>query len=157
LHKLETAEPVLVRFGWALSDEHALCSAPILTQDIKMANPCYAINSVMAKYLLESLEEISTTSDVYLHRIIGSTVNHYTVMPPPVYELSWSTGEMISEIRPKEKRVEYLLSKLKNLDRQDSDYQATKASYENELARLKQFVKYNDSPSTNYEDDFHLI
>ena len=84
-------------------------------------------------------------------------MNHYTVMPPPVYELSWSTGEMVSEIRPKEKRVDFLLAKLKTLDPGETDYQLTKVSYERELARLKQFKKHNDSPTTNYENEFHLI
>lgn len=157
LHKLNTAKPVLIRLGWALCDEHSLDSDPRLTQDIRMANPCYAINSVMANLALDSLKEISTTSDVYLHRLIGSTVSHYTVMPPPVYELSWSTGEMISEIRPKEKRIEFLLSKLNTLDQQDSNYQSARAAYEKELTRLKQFDKYNKSPKLDYEDEFDLI
>lgn len=157
IQKLKTSEPVLVRLGWALCDEHAISSAPRLTQDIKMANPCYAINSTMAKLVLDSLNEISTTSDVFLHQLIGSTVNHFTVMPPPAYELSWSTGEMKSEIRPKEKRVNFLLTQLQGLDLQDPSHSEIKLTYERELARLKQFDRYNESPTTSYEDEHPLI
>jgi len=144
---LKAGQPVLIRLGWALSDDHSETSAPRLTQDIKMANPCYAINQAMAKHLLVSLDKIDTTSDIYVHRTIGSRVYHFTVMPPPAYELSWSTGELLSEIRPKQKHVDHLRSMLKNLDKDSQEYLEFQLKITNEEKRVKEFEVFNDNPA----------
>lgn len=157
LHTLETIQPILIRLGWALCEEHNEHCAPQLTEQIRMANPCYAINAPMASLLMDSLEEINTTSDIYLHKTIGPTIAHFTMIPPAAYELSWSTGELISEIRPKNKRVNFLREQLETLKHQDPEYQTTKASYEKEAIRLEQFCQFNESPITDYQDKYDLI
>jgi len=154
---LERAEPVLIRLGWALCDDHKDGAPPHLTQQIKMANPCYAINAAMSNHLIDSLKKINTTSDIYIHRIIGSSINHYTVMPPLAYELSWSTGELLSEIRPKQKRIDHLRQLLNGMEQSNPNYQTTVALYEQELKRLNQYEKFNASPSPDYRSKFDLI
>lgn len=154
---LKAGQPVLIRLGWALSDDHSETSAPRLTQDIRMANCCYAINPAMAELLLKSLQKIDTTSDVYLHWIIGTDVNHYTVMPPPVHELSWSTGELLSEIRPKQKHIEQLKQKLNQLEPGGAEYQDVLRKFELEKNRIREFEEFNASPSIDYRDKFPLI
>ena len=154
---LERAEPVLIRFGWALCVDHQNNNPPRLTRQIKMANPCYAINAATSNLLLSSLKEIKTTSDIYVHEIIGSNINHYTLMPPPAYELSWSTGELLSEIRPKQKRVEHLRQILDNTVQSEPRYQVIEALFERELHRLDQYEEFNESPITNYWNKFDLI
>jgi len=154
---LETGQPVLIRLGWALSEDHEQTSAPRLTQDLRNANCCYAINPAMAKLLLKSLHKMETTSDIYVHRIIGKDVCHYTVMPPPVHELSWSTGELLSEIRPKHKYVERLRKRLAELEPGEEEYQEIASQIQREENRLKEFQEYNESPSHNYKEHFSLI
>lgn len=154
---LKAGQPVLIRLGWALSDDHSETSAPRLTQDIKMANCCYAINPAMAGLLLKSLQKIDTTSDIYLHRIIGTDVHHYTVMPPPVHELSWSTGELLSEIRPKQKHIEQLKQRLNKLEPGGAEYQDVLRKIELEKNRLQEFEEFNANPSNNYRDKHPLI
>ena len=100
---------------------------------------------------------IKTTSDIYIHKIIGPDINHYTLIPPPVYELSWSTGELHSEIRPKRKRIEYLSQLLADMEQNDPDYEVTKSKLRRERDRMKQFVEFNDSPVLGYNDIFDLI
>jgi hypothetical protein len=156
-NSLERAAPVLVRLGWALCDDHQNDGSPRLTRQIKMANPCYAINAAMSNRLLDSLIEINTTSDIYVHKIIGSGINHYTVIPPPAYELSWSTGELLSEIRPKQKRLDHLRQLLDNMELSSPEYAVTKTSYERELKRLNQYEEFNESPTPGYGEKFDLI
>ena len=154
---LASGEPVLIRIGWALSDDHSDTAAPHLTLDIKMANPCYAINQAMAKHLLDSLDKIDTTSDIYVHRIVGARVNHFTVMPPPVYELSWSTGELLSEIRPKQKHVESLRKRLKELEPSEEEYREILRKIAMEEKRILEFEEFNANPSKDYRNQYPLI
>jgi len=156
-NRLKKTEPVLIRFGSALCDDHQNDDPPHFTYQIKMANCCYAINEAMSHHLADSLKIIDTTSDIYIHDIIGSQVNHYTVMPPPVYELSWSTGELRSEIRPKQARIDHLSQLLNEMKKNEPEYQVTKSMYEMELKRMRQFEEFNESPTINYRDKFDLI
>ena len=142
--KLSEGRPVLVRLGWALTEEHMSQEAFRLTQNVQMANPCYAVNEEMAQLLIDSLRDIATTSDVFIHRIIGPKAAHYTVEPPAAYELSWSTGELRSEIRPKRKYIEQKLALLESLDPLDAKYHEVSASIEREKRRIEQFESFND-------------
>jgi len=154
---LAKAEPLLVRLGWAFSDDHRANSAPYLSNEIRMSNPCYAINAAMAELLLGSLEQIDTTSDIYLHRIIGPTVNHYTILPPAAYELSLSTGELLSEIRPKQKHVEHLeqaLAKSKEGTPEHADLERRIAM---ERARIREFEAFNDCPLPDYRQKYPTV
>jgi GR25 family glycosyltransferase involved in LPS biosynthesis len=102
-------KPMLIRFGWALSDEHHLSTKIDFDSNlIKMSNPAHAINGSMAKLLLEKFERIDTTVDIFQHRIIANKLNSKTAFPPLFYEMSWSTGEVQSLIHPKQIRLDYL-------------------------------------------------
>jgi hypothetical protein len=73
-----------------------------------MSNPCHAITHAFARRLVSSFTRIDTTVDIYQHQQIGSTVENYTLLPPPAYELSWSTGALESLIHPKQARLHFL-------------------------------------------------
>ena len=100
---------VLLRLGWAISDEHRSSTNPVIAQGLtRMSNPCHAITRTMAAVLLERFTRIETTVDIYQHIVVGETVENYTVLPPLSYELSWSVGAVASLIHPKPIRVSYL-------------------------------------------------
>jgi hypothetical protein len=149
---LKSQNPVLIRLGWVLGKDHENTQPPHLTQDLRKSNPCYAINQAMGSLLIDSLEKIDTTSDLYLHFIIGSRVNHFTVMPPPVYELSWSTGELVSEIHPKQKHIDHLVNLLKDLDPHSLEYNEILAKIAKEEERLKRFQFINKNPTLDFID-----
>ncbi|MBT9313006.1 glycosyltransferase family 25 protein [Leptothoe kymatousa] len=107
---IKGANPVLLRLGWALSEDHQFNGNLILKKNsCQMSNPCHAINGAAAKILLKNFHIIATTVDIYQHQSIPPTIlSSYTVYPPISYELSWSTGELDSLIHPKQKRISYL-------------------------------------------------
>lgn len=101
--------PCLLRLGWALSHEHAYAGrVEVRAGEIRMSNPCYAINRGMARRLLDEFEVIDSAVDGYIHRKIGPTVENYTLFPPVAHDLSWSLGEFDSLIHPKSIRADYL-------------------------------------------------
>lgn len=106
-----STEPMLLRFGWALCADHQLETPFSFISDIKMSNPCHAINSAMAKHLLSSFSKIETTVDIYQHKLCATSITAKTAIPPIFYEMSWSTGEFDSLIHPKQKRLDYLAEK----------------------------------------------
>lgn len=67
-----------------------------------MSNPCYALNFQVAQLLLNSSEEISTTVDIFTHRKMVEHADHFALEPAIAYERSWSTGELRSDVRPKQ-------------------------------------------------------
>ena len=102
-------KPVLLRLGWAVSDEHKGSEKPVVAKGLtRMSNPCHAITRALAVLLLERFVRVETTVDIYQHIVVGETVENYTLLPPLSYELSWSVGAMESLIHPKSVRVEYL-------------------------------------------------
>ena len=101
-------KPFLLRLGWAHNKEHTLQKITFQPNDVKMSNPMYAINPKMAQKLLENFKQIDTTVDMYLHQNIGIQYNNFTLYPPLAHELSWSTGDMESLIRPRTQRIAYL-------------------------------------------------
>jgi GR25 family glycosyltransferase involved in LPS biosynthesis/tetratricopeptide (TPR) repeat protein len=101
--------PVIMRLGWALSEEHHASTTPVAEKgQVRMSNPCHAITRAFAERLLQRFERVETTVDIYQHDIVGKTVDNYTLQPPLSYELSWSVGAVDSLIHPKEIRVSYL-------------------------------------------------
>lgn len=136
-------EPVLLRLGRALGDAHHSQQAFRLATHPVMANPCYAINPAMACELLRSSDHVTTTVDVYTHRIVGATVSGFTSEPPLAYELSWSTGEIRSDIRPKQIYIDQLRAKLSALDPGDSRYEPIINEIRLEEARFERFRAYN--------------
>ncbi|MEO0405915.1 MAG: glycosyltransferase family 25 protein [Cyanobacteria bacterium P01_A01_bin.135] len=101
--------PGLLRFGWALCKEHQPVDSPGFQADVvRYSNPCHALTRAMAELLLQEFDKITTTVDVYQHKIIAAKTKTYTLMPPLAYELSWSVGEFASLIHPKQIRIDYL-------------------------------------------------
>lgn len=105
---LHQADPMLLRFGWARCDDHEVTTPFSFIPDVKMSNPCHAINGAMAKHLLRRFSRIDTTVDVYQNRICATDSNSKTALPPLFSEKSWSTGEFDSLIHPKQIRLDYL-------------------------------------------------
>lgn len=106
-----TKTPFLLRLGWAHNHEHFNTKIRFEHGLIKMSNPMYAINPQMARILLSNFRHIDTTVDIYIHKRISTQYTNYTLLPPLAHELSWSTGDMESLIRPRNKRIEYLKNK----------------------------------------------
>lgn len=107
--ELDRNRPLLVRLGWARGKEHNSSAAFGLEADrVKMSNPCYLLNSAMARRLLEGHTEISHTVDVFTHREESKKGGHFTLFPPIAYEHSWSTGRFESAIFPRKTRRDYL-------------------------------------------------
>jgi len=101
--------PTLLRLGWAAGSDHrASGRIGFKPGQIKMSNPCHAINRAMAAKLLAAFERVDTTVDIFTHKQVGPTVANYTLFPPLASELSWSLGAVDSLIHPKSIRVEYL-------------------------------------------------
>lgn len=106
---LSEGKPVLLRFGWALSNAHQASSEVSLRQGaVMMSNPCHAINRAYAELLLSRFSRIDTTADIYQHQVVASAADTFTLFPPLAYELSWSIGAFDSLIHPKSNRVSYL-------------------------------------------------
>jgi hypothetical protein len=70
-------------------------------------------------------------------------------MPPAAYELSWSTGELRSEIRPKEKRIAHLRRRLETLSPDDPAFDTVRESIEEERQKIAEFEKFNAKPRSN--------
>ena len=98
----------LLRLGWALGDDHDQPGPVRFSDTVRMATACFAITSAMARKAVSEFRSIRTTADIYLHKETPGPGQAFTVFPPIASELSWSTGELKSLIRPKHKRVQYL-------------------------------------------------
>jgi GR25 family glycosyltransferase involved in LPS biosynthesis len=106
--------PTLLRLGWLKSNEHKLSNIEFKNV-VKMSNPCHMITLEMAKKLLDNLKIIDTTSDIYIHDIIGKTVNNYSIFPPIAYELSYGqNSKFASEIIPKKHFLNKLEKDIQN-------------------------------------------
>ena len=102
-------EPLLLRLGWAAGLDHRTTGrVEFKANQIKMSDPCHALNRAMAAKLLESFERVDTTVDIFIHQQVGSKVANFTLFPPLAAELSWSLGAVESLIHPKPIRVAYL-------------------------------------------------
>jgi len=124
-------EAMLLRFGWALSEDHQLDAPFSFVSDTRMSNPCHAINRAMARHLLSKFSKIETTVDIYQHQLCANSKTSKTAMPPIFYEMSWSTVEFDSLIHPKQKRLDYLAGQ----GLQDSpEYLASKQRLESHCA-----------------------
>jgi GR25 family glycosyltransferase involved in LPS biosynthesis len=141
---LRSPEPLLLRLGWALAPEHRYMGAPYLTTQLKMSNPCYALSHSMADKLLLSFRQMGTTSDVYIHELVGPTVNHFTAIPPLAHDLSWSTGEMASEIRPKQKHVDRLKKRLADCSAKDPEYAVLVLKVQKEEQRIRDYERTHE-------------
>ena len=104
-YKIDFQKPILIRVGSGFNLDHTLNHEPKLVKKIVMSNPCFIINTKFAHSFINNLNEINTTSDVYIHDKILSkdkSIQSYTVLPQPIYELSTGKFKKFkSEIHPK--------------------------------------------------------
>jgi hypothetical protein len=140
---LARQKAVLLRLGRALDPGHESRSRFNLTCSPTMSNPCYALNRPMAELLLANAARISTTVDIFTHVDMAPQASQFTLEPPLAYELSWSTGELRSDIRPKQVYLERQKALLSQLDPSDERYQAVLDAIEAEEARFEAFEAYN--------------
>jgi GR25 family glycosyltransferase involved in LPS biosynthesis len=99
--------PLLIRIGSAFRGEnHNSRASPIfLKNNYSLCNPCFAVNLEMVKVYMDRLKIIDYHSDIYFHKTIPKTVRgiqHFTMYPFPVYELSFvkSHQKFESTVRP---------------------------------------------------------
>lgn len=102
----------LLRMGWAKCNEHSVTNATFsISNEIRMSNPCHAITKQFAASLLNRLDGIKHTVDVYQHQQAPKPGEAFTILPPIAYETSWSEGGSESTIHPKSIRSKYLRNK----------------------------------------------
>jgi GR25 family glycosyltransferase involved in LPS biosynthesis len=140
---LRRGEALLVRLGRALGPNHASEAAFVLNRRPTMSNPCYALNRPMANLLLERSDRIGTTVDIYTHRDVATGASHFTLEPPLAYELSWSTGELRSDIRPKQVYIDRLEARLETLQEGTPEHETVRKAIADERERFRAFHAYN--------------
>jgi glycosyltransferase involved in cell wall biosynthesis len=140
---LERSEPVLLRLGRALGPRHESLDPFRFTAEVAMSNPCYALNEPMARMLLDRSGHIHTTVDIFVHQQVGTMGHHATLDPPLAYELSWSTGELRSDIRPKQVYIDRLEKRLQNVPEGTPEHEALRRAIAAEVARFEAFRDYN--------------
>lgn len=67
------------------------------------SNVTFAFNKAFAQLALDEFDAFgySHTSDVYIHCYLSQMCNYYSLYPKISHDLSWSTGELKSNIHPK--------------------------------------------------------
>lgn len=143
---LERNEPVMLRLGRALGTNHESPEDFSLTAKPTMSNPCYALNRAMADLLLAGSHHISTTVDIYAHRDVAPRASHFTMEPPLASELSWSTGELRSDIRPKQLFIDRLEARLEDLVEGTPEFEAVQREIAEERRRFEAFEAFNAVP-----------
>ena len=101
---IDCARPLLIGIGRSFCADHVYRGDFHFRAEARMSNPCFMLNLEMARLLLAQLDQIRETSDMYIHKTIparNNTVQYFTMMPSPVYELSTSVFKRFdSEIHP---------------------------------------------------------
>jgi GR25 family glycosyltransferase involved in LPS biosynthesis len=103
-YDIDQSKPLILRCGSGFSDDHNIDVEPILTTKIIMSNPCFIINHQFANLFLLKLEKITCTSDMFIHATVSKTIQNFTMIPQPIYELSSNKGnkaEFVSDVIPK--------------------------------------------------------
>lgn len=72
------------------------------------SNVTFAFNKAFARLALDEFSKygFSHTSDIYIHEHLASKCEHLSLSPKISHDLSWSTGDMKSNIHPKRIRAE---------------------------------------------------
>ena len=108
-------KPILIRLAKGFCKNHSLNKTPYLNKNIIMSNPCFLINSYYAITFLKNLKQINMTSDMYIHRFlikIDKNIDHYTLFPIPIYELSTNKFKKFSStIIPKGSDINNVIKK----------------------------------------------
>jgi GR25 family glycosyltransferase involved in LPS biosynthesis len=115
-YNIDMSKPLSIKMGAAFREEnHNSNATPVFIKNYAYCNPCFAINKEMAYMYLSNLNVISNTSDTYFHKIIPKmypSIQHLTMYPYPVYELSFvkSIQKFESTVRPTNglRRIEYV-------------------------------------------------
>ena len=90
-YNISMKKPLLIRIGSGYSEDHEYQGELELIEKVTMSNPCFVFNPGFARCFLKYLKQITTTSDVYMHRdlpILNKTIQAWTIMPQLAYELS---------------------------------------------------------------------
>jgi GR25 family glycosyltransferase involved in LPS biosynthesis len=111
-YKISFSKPILIR-----AEQRG--NFPILknlnfTKKIVMSNACFLINKYFAKSFLDNLKVIDATSDQYIHiRLlnIDKNIQHLTIEPSPIYQLSDKPNGLNSLIHPKGINKEDIIAK----------------------------------------------
>jgi GR25 family glycosyltransferase involved in LPS biosynthesis len=114
-YNIQMNKPLLIRMGTAFNPlNHNSRNEPIFIKNYALCNPCFAINKEMAYIYLYYLKIIDYHSDIYFHRKIPKNIQgiqHFTMYPYPVYELSFVKEKQKFEslVRPVNsfRRMEY--------------------------------------------------
>jgi GR25 family glycosyltransferase involved in LPS biosynthesis len=125
LYNINLNKPLLIRCYGAKNNslnENSFNENIRLTNQIEMSNPCFLINFEYAKSFINNLKQIDRTSDMYIHSQLcelDKSIQHYTIKPSPVYELSFYLNYAIfpSTIHPKGINEDDLI-KMKNHKKQ---------------------------------------
>jgi len=115
-YKIDMTKPLMIKMGAAFrAENHNSNATPVFIKNYAYCNPCFAINKEMAYVFLSNLGVINHTSDTYFHEIIPKifpSIQHLTMYPYPVYELSFVKGiqKFESTVRPTNslRRIEYI-------------------------------------------------
>lgn len=125
-YKIDLNKPVLIRIGAAYCDRHNSGKIFTFNKQIIMSNPAFVINKQYAKIFMDNLKSINHTSDVYIHKQlieINNTIQHWTINPLPIYELSYGTIKKFkSEIHPKkfnDEDIELMKTYVKRMEYKD--------------------------------------
>lgn len=102
-----TAEPLLIRLAQSGLDPASLnAEEPAqLSNRVVMSNAAYVINGAMASYLTRHFDQITTTSDLWLHQEIAAhpEIKALTLEPLLATDLSYNVdhAQFASRIHPK--------------------------------------------------------
>ena len=116
----EEKKPFLFRLGSPEGKMKQSETVDIQPNIARMSNCLFMVNKSFCKYIISKFHDISTTSDIFIHKEVGSQVLNLTSIPPLCRDLSWNEGVFASGIRPKKIHVEYL----KNQNRHEESQKA---------------------------------
>ncbi|MEP1554867.1 MAG: hypothetical protein ABJJ44_06030 [Paraglaciecola sp.] len=130
---INSNEPLLIRLAHSgLNSQVSLegIDRITLTSKMVMSNVAFVINQAMAKLLLNNFSNITTTSDIFIHRKIANleTVKAYTIDPLLATDLSFhkSYAKFVSRIHPKGINTEDKIRMKNHVKRVDSEKQYKK-------------------------------
>lgn len=103
-NKLDLDKPLILRVGSGFNKEiHEINKKPILNKNYRMSNPCFFVNDKFVDFFLSKYKPICYTSDFFLHKLIfernkSDEIQHYSIWPSPIYELSWGFKKSMSSL-----------------------------------------------------------
>ena len=104
-YNININNPILIRLGGISFNNitHPFMKNVQLIKKRVVSNPCFMINHKFAESFINHLNEINTTSDVFIHKKLlnkDKSIQDYTLIPQIAHDLSWSKNSIFkSEIR----------------------------------------------------------